>query len=234
MAKIVIVLTSHDRLGDTGRKTGFFFEELATPYWAFVDAGYTVEIASIAGGPAVHDPTSLAADESARPSSVRRFLGDEAAMAKLSATLPVAAIDPSAAAAVFLPGGHGTMWDFPGDPHLTRLIASVHDAGGVVGAVCHGPAGLVGARRPDGSPLVAGRRVTSFTDAEEAAVGLADVVPFLLESRLRELGALFVAGPNFASNAVRDGRIVTGQNPTSSGPVAELMLDALVTRSAAA
>lgn len=227
MAKILMVLTSHDRLGDTDRQTGFFFEELAAPYWAFVDAGHEVEIASVAGGKVDPDPSSLAENEDERPESVRRFLDDPKAMAKLENTQAVGAVDPQQYDGIFLPGGHGTMWDFPRNTALAEMVSAIYDRGGVVGAVCHGPAGLVNARRPDGEPLVKGKRINGFTNAEEEAVGLADVVPFLLQSRLEELGADFEHGEPFGAHAVRDGRLVTGQNPASSQKTAELMLEAL-------
>ena len=230
--QVLIVVTSCDALGSTGRKTGFYFDEMAAPYWAFREAGYTVDIASMAGGKAPADPGSVG-EAGKRAAAVERFMSDPASMALLEATLPVEQVDGPAYAAVFLPGGHGTMWDFD-NPTLGRVISAAWAAGAVVGAVCHGPAGLVTARRADGQPLVAGMTVNSFTDAEEAAAGLTDVVPFLLETRLRELGARFEAGPNFQTYAVRDGRLVTGQNPRSATRVAELMLAALADQQAAA
>ncbi|WP_029029884.1 type 1 glutamine amidotransferase domain-containing protein [Salinarimonas rosea] len=234
MARILIVLTSHATLGTTGKPTGFFYEELAAPYYAFVDAGHAVEIASIVGGAPPADPSSLDADEAKRPAAVRRLLADAAAMDALARTAPIDAIDPVAYDAVFLPGGHGTMWDFPQSAALARAVSAIYARAGVVGAVCHGPAGLVGATRPDGHPLVEGLRVNGFTDAEEAAVGLTDVVPFLLESRLVAQGARFEKAGAFEPFAVRDGRLVTGQNPMSSEPAAALMLEALAEARAAA
>ena len=227
MAKMLIVLTSHTTLGATGRSTGFYFEELAVPYRAFTDAGFEVDIASIDGGAAVADPSSLKVDAAERPESVRRFLADPAAAAKLSDTLPVAAATAEDYQGVFLPGGHGTMWDMPGSHPLARIVGTLFDAGRAVGAVCHGPAGLVSARRADGRSIVAERRVNAFTDAEEAAVGMTETVPFLLESRLRELGGRFEGGPNFEPYAVRDGNLVTGQNPASSALAAAHMIDVL-------
>lgn len=227
MAHVLIVVTSHTRLGTTGRTTGFYFDEMAAPYWALIDAGHTVEIASIAGGAAAHDPGSVKADPAERPVAVQRFLTDPAAMAKLVDTLPIAAVDPSAFDAVFLPGGHGAMYDFPSNEDLADVVGRIFDRGGVVGAVCHGPAGLVAAKRGDGRPIVEGLRVNAFTDAEEAAVGLTAAMPFLLETRLRELGGRFEGAPDFTAKAVRDGRLVTGQNPMSAEPVAALMLEAL-------
>jgi putative intracellular protease/amidase len=145
----------------------------------------------------------------------------------LQATLAIDGVDPADYDAVFLPGGHGVMWDTAVSSALARIISDVHAGGGIIGAVCHGPAGLVGATRPDGAPLVAGLRVAAFTDAEEAAAGLTDQMPFLLETRLRSLGALHQPAPNWAVNAVSDGRVVTGQNPMSSDRTARLFLEAL-------
>ena len=225
--RVLFVLTSHGRLGDSGKPTGFFFEEMAAPYWAFQDAGYQVDLASTRGGRPPHDPKSLPEDASERPGSVQRFLDDAEAMEKLGATRPVAEIGHEGYDALFLPGGHGTMWDLPDNADLGSLIAAFHEAGKVVGAVCHGPAGLVGARLGDGAPLVAGRRVNCFTDEEERKVGLDGVVPFLLESRLAELGARIEKSQPFVACAVRDGTLVTGQNPRSAQAVAEKMLEAL-------
>jgi putative intracellular protease/amidase len=177
MANILIVLTSHTQLGDTGKATGFYFEELATPYFALTDAGHTVHIASIKGGPGAHDPGSLKADEAARPASVQRFVNDPSATAKLAATTAISDINPADYHGVFLPGGHGTMYDFPLSDALAKAVGSIYDAGGVVGAVCHGPAGLVNAMRADGKPLVAGLKFSAFTDAEEEAVGLVSSIP---------------------------------------------------------
>ena len=227
MSHVLIVLTSHDRLGDTARASGFYYDELATPYAALADAGHDITLASIAGGAPAHDPSSLADDPEKRPEAVRRFLADDAAMARLSNTVSVSALEASDFDAVFLPGGHGTMFDFAQSEALGALVGRIFDVDGVVAAVCHGPTGLVGAVRADGRPLVEGLRVNAFTDAEEAAVGLVGVVPYLLESRLRELGARFESGPNFGAYAVRDGRLITGQNPASAGLVAQHLLDAL-------
>lgn len=230
MAHVLFVLTSHTALGDTGRETGFYFDEMAAPYWALIDAGHSVDIASIAGGPAVHDAASLPADPARRPAPVTRFLEDPEAMAKLAGTPAVAGLDAARYDAVFLPGGHGTMWDFAQTPALGALVSEIWARDGVVGAVCHGPAGLLGATKPDGRPLVEGLRVGGFTDAEEAAVGLTEVVPFLLETRLREQGGTFEGGPDFQAQAVRDGRLVTGQNPASAPAVGALLVEALDAR----
>lgn len=225
-SKALILTTSHDRLGETGRATGFYWEELATPYWALRDAGYDVEFASVKGGRPPADPNSVA--QGAELPAVRRFLGDAGALARLERSAAAESVDPAEHAAVFLPGGHGVMWDLAQTEAVGRVVAQVFERGGVIAAVCHGPAGLLGARLSDGTALVAGRRVTGFTDAEEAAVGLTEVMPYLLESRLRELGGVFEASAaNFEPHAVRDGRLVTGQNPASSQRIADLLLEAL-------
>lgn len=234
MTNVLIVLTSHTKLGDTGRDTGFYFDEMATPYWALVDAGFDVDIASISGGAAQHDPGSVKSSPEERPLPVARFLSDQAAMEKLTNTLSIETVDASKYHAVFLPGGHGTMYDFPFSVALARVVSDVYGSGGVVGAVCHGPAGLVAAIRPDGEPLVAGLQVNSFTDAEEEAVNLTGEIPFLLETRLRELGAKFESVDNFKSHAVRDGRLVTGQNPASVAALSVLLVNAIAEQRAIA
>ena len=223
--RALILLTSHAELGDTGKPTGFHWEELAAPYYALVDAGLEVDIASVAGGEPPADPASAEGD--AVTDAVRRFRDDDAAMKALKNSAAVETVRADAYRVVFLPGGHGTMWDLPATPAVGELVAAAFDAGAVVGAVCHGPAGLTGATLASGRPLVEGRRVAGFTDAEERAVGLEGVVPFPLETRLRELGAEFVGGDDFAVNALRDGRLVTGQNPASSAKVGELLVEAL-------
>ncbi len=230
--RALILLTSHAALGDTDKPTGFYWEELAAPYYALIDAGLSVDIASVAGGEPPADPGSAEGDAVTDP--VRRFLADDAAMKALKNSATVETIKPDAYSVVFLPGGHGTMWDLPTTPAVGKLVADAFDGGAIVGAVCHGPAGLTAATLGNGEPLVKGRRMTGFTDSEERAVGLEDVVPFLLETRLRELGAEFVAADDFSVHALRDGRLVTGQNPASSSKVGELLVEALSERRAAA
>lgn len=224
MTRILIVTTSHARMGDTGKKTGLWFEELATPYWEFRDAGADVVIASIAGGEVPIDATSM---EGEIAESVTRFQADPAAMAQLKNAPAVADVDPAGFDGVFLPGGHGTMWDLPDNAALIGLLERMWAAGKPVAAVCHGPAGLVNVRDADGRPIVAGRQVSCFTNSEEEAVGLYDVVPFLLETRLKELGGDFGGAADFQPYAVRDGQLVTGQNPASSAEVARLTLAAV-------
>lgn len=227
MAKILIVLTSHTKLGNTGTQTGFYFDEMAAPYWVFKDAGHDVDIASIAGGNPQPDPKSLDQDLDKIPSISQRFLRDLHAQEKLETTIAINTVDPLLYDAIFLAGGHGAMWDFPDNVALSDAITAIFEKGGTVAAVCHGPAGLLNVRRNSGKPLVEGLRVNGFTDAEERAVKLEDVVPFMLEAELRELGGKFEGGPNFSDYAVRDGRLVTGQNPQSAQSVAKLVVEAL-------
>ena len=223
---ILIVLTSHDKLGETGKPTGFWFEELSNPYYCFIDAGHHIDIASIRGGRAPIAPGSEGQPDN-RPASVQRFLSDPAAMEKLADTPAIGAIDASRYDAIFLPGGHGTMWDFASNAALAATVGALFDAGKVVAAVCHGPAGLVSAKRSDGRSIVSGKRVNAFTDTEEELAGLTGVVPFLLEQRLRDLGGLFERAPNWQPIAVRDGNLITGQNPQSSLAVAGEVIMAL-------
>jgi putative intracellular protease/amidase len=222
--RILVVLTSHDRLGSTGQKIGFWLEEVAAPYLEFTRAGAEVDLASPAGGRAPADPKS----EGEPSQAARDFLADPVAAAKLAGTLRLAEVDPVAYDAVFVAGGHGVMWDLAEDAAAQRLLASMSAAGKVVSAVCHGPAALVNVVVA-GQPLVRGRRVSAFTDAEERAASLEGVVPFALEARLRSLGALFEGGPLWGPFAVRDGNLVTGQNPASSVAVAREVLRALGT-----
>lgn len=221
---ILIVTTSHDVIGSTGKPTGVWLEELATPYYLFRDAGAEVTIASIKGGKVPVDPSSTSGE---LPESVQRFLADPEAQRAVAATPAIEAVDVAAYDAVFLPGGHGTVWDLPGSTALAKGLSAAYAAGKVISAVCHGPAGLVGVTDPAGQPLVKGRRVSAFTDSEEVLAGLDKTVPFLLESRLKELGGLYEKGGDFQPFAVADGQLVTGQNPASSGLVAKLVLEAL-------
>lgn len=227
MARVLIILTSHDKLGDTGDKTGFHWEELTTPYWVFREAGLEVDLASVEGGQPPADPGSDDG-EGQRPASVQRFMDDESAMAALKEAGAVADLNSKDYGAVFLPGGHGTMWDLRQSDAVGRFISGVYAGGGVVGAVCHGPAGLLGATRDGGAPLVEGKRVNAFTNSEETAAGLDDVVPFLLESELKAQGAHFESAvEDFCGHSVRDDRLVTGQNPASAEMVAHRMLEAM-------
>jgi putative intracellular protease/amidase len=219
--RILIALTSHADLGDTGRKTGFYVSEAAEPWSVFTGAGYEVELVSVEGGEPPRDGEDPDSPEQ------RRFLTDPEIARKLADTPRPGTIDPSRYDAVLFAGGHGAMWDFPGNAHLGKIIRQIYESGGVVAAVCHGPAALVGATLSDGSYLVAGRRVAAFTNDEEKAVELSDVVPFLLADRLREQGAEHVPAENFTANVVRDDRLITGQNPASARGVAQAVIEAL-------
>jgi len=224
--RILIVVTGHDTLGETGRKTGYYLEEAAVPYMAFTEAGYDVDIASPGGGPVAADPGGLKAGEVAGSPSAG-FMTDATAQAKVDTTLKLGELDPADYDAVWVAGGHGAMWDLPDDADLSRLLGTMFDEGKVVSAVCHGPAGLVGAHRADGKSIFADRRATGFLRSEEVAVKLADVVPFIIEDRLRALGAEFVGSRAWADNAVRDRNLITGQNPQSTASAARLVLEAL-------
>jgi putative intracellular protease/amidase len=219
--RILLALTSHDRIGDTGRATGFYVSEAAHPWLALTEAGHTVDLISVAGG---RPPTDgLDPGDPVQ----RRFLDDPAVREALGRTPAAADVDPARYDAVVFAGGHGTMWDFPGSVALQRITRDVWERGGVVAAVCHGPAALVDVRLSDGTFLVAGRRMAAFTDAEEKAVGLDAVVPFLLSSTLAERGAHLEAAPDFQARVVVDGRLVTGQNPASAPGLAEALVTAL-------
>jgi putative intracellular protease/amidase len=224
--RVLMIVTSHARLGDSGKPTGLWAEELAVPYYALVDAGATVTLASPAGGAAPIDPGSVKPAGGNDP-AVERLLKDAILQGALADTRRVSELDGADFDALFFPGGHGTMWDLPVDPGVTRTVERAFANGRWIAAVCHGPAGLVSARRPDGSPVVSGLRVNSFTNAEETAVGLDAIVPFLLETRLRELGGRFESADSWRPFAVRDGRLITGQNPQSSERVARALLEAL-------
>ncbi|MCH4024715.1 MAG: type 1 glutamine amidotransferase domain-containing protein [Acetobacter fabarum] len=224
--KILMIATSADRLGQSGHATGVWLEELTTPFYAFRDAGADVTLASIAGG-AVPVDTRSVKEAGQNEASVDRYLADPTLRQTVAETPKFTTIDAAGFDAVFLPGGHGTMTDYPENPDLARLIELFDRSGRIVSAVCHGPAGLLSARKPDGTPFVAGRRVSAFADSEERAVGLEHTVPFLLEDRLRALGAIYEKGPDFASFATQDGTLLTGQNPASAARVAALVVERL-------
>jgi putative intracellular protease/amidase len=224
--RVLIFATSHTSLGNTGKPTGVWAEELVVPYYELIDAGASVEIATPNGGPLAFEPSSIK-PAGQNDALTERFLADPAAQAKAHATHLAASVDASAFDVVFFPGGHGAMWDLPLDAGVTRAVESAFAAGTLIASVCHGAAGLVTARRADGKSIVEGKRINSFTDAEEDAVGLSSVVPFQLESRLRELGAVFEGAPNWQPFAVRDGQFITGQNPQSSKLVAQHVAEAL-------
>lgn len=221
--RALIVLTSHGELGDTGRATGFYLPEAAHPWQVFTGVGMQVDLVSVRGGKPPVDGEDLSDPVQ------KEFLDDPEMTGKLEHTLKPGQIDPADYDVVLYAGGHGVMWDFPGNSELAALARQVYEAGGIVAAVCHGPAGLVDLTLSDGSYLVAGKRVAAFTDAEEAAVGLTEVVPFLLASTLVERGAEHVPAPNFQVQVVTDGRLVTGQNPASATGTAEAVVAVLRT-----
>lgn len=222
---VLIITTSASHMND-GSTTGLWLEELTTPYYAFLDSDANVTLASIKGGEIPIDDRSLA-DAENREASVERYMQDGAAQAAVSDTQRFDSLNPDDYDAIFLPGGHGTMFDFPDNPDLARLIETFDREGKLIAAVCHGPAALAGPTRPDGTPLVQGRKLAAFTDSEERAVGLDKAVPFLLASRLVALGADHHSANDFEPFALRDGNLVTGQNPQSAEKVAQMVLDAL-------
>ncbi|MGG6896677.1 MULTISPECIES: type 1 glutamine amidotransferase domain-containing protein [Rhizobium] len=223
--KVLMVLTSHDQLGSTGRKTGFWLEELAAPYYAFKDAGAEITLASPRGGQPPLDPKS---DESSFQTDLtRRFNADEAAKAQLADTVRLSSVKQEDFDTVFYPGGHGPMWDLAEDPDSISLIESFVAAGKTIALVCHAPGVLHRVKNSDGTPFVTGRSVTGFTNGEEEAVGLTEIVPFLVEDELLSLGAIFSKVKDWGVHTVVDGRLITGQNPASSGPAAELLIEAL-------
>jgi len=223
--RILMVLTSHNQLGDTGKPTGFWLEEFAAPYYTFIDAGAKVTLASIQGGEPPIDPKSD--EDDAQTETTQRFLADTAAKQALANTMAIADADAGDYDAIFLPGGHGTMWDFPTSTTLKHLIEAFDEDEKIIAAVCHAPAALVTVNKATGEPLVKGKVVTAFTDSEERAVALETVVPFMLETRLRELGATFEGGADWAARVRRDGHLITGQNPASSEPAAKAVLEAI-------
>jgi putative intracellular protease/amidase len=223
--KILMVLTSHDQLGNTGKKTGFWLEEFAAPYYVFRDAGVDITLASPKGGQPPLDPKSDAPD--AQTEATRRFKEDKEAQAALASTVPLAGVDLKQFDAIFYPGGHGPLWDLAQDQHSIRAIEAMYRAGKGVALVCHAPGALKNTRGPDGAPLVRGKRVTGFTNTEEAAVGLTDVVPFLVEDALKEAGGQYSKAGDWQPYVLTDGNLITGQNPASSEPAARALLDLL-------
>ncbi|MDF2697510.1 MAG: ThiJ/PfpI family protein [Labilithrix sp.] len=224
--RILIALTSHDRKGSTGEPTGAYLPEVAHPHAVFVKEGFEVDFVSTRGGDVPLDGIDRKDAVSAA------FLDDPELAKRLRESLASTSIDSSRYAAIFFAGGHGAMWDFPDATAFTHAAAAIYDSGGIVGAVCHGPAGLVNVRLANGSYLVAGKTVSAFTNEEERAVKLDNVVPFLLESRLVERGARFDAAPNWQEKVVVSERLVTGQNPASASGVAQGMVTLLRARKA--
>lgn len=222
--KVALILTSHDSLGDTGKPTGFYLPEAAHPWKVLSDAGYAVDLVSVRGG-----RPPMTGEDLTDPVQ-KAFLDDPEMARKLESTARPQDVSAAHYAAVVYVGGHGTMWDFPGNTDLAGLAREVYEAGGAVAAVCHGPAGLVDVTLSDGSHLVAGKNVTGFTNSEEAAVGLTDVVPFLLASALEERGAKHTGAADFSPHVVVDGRLVTGQNPASATGLGKALVEVLAAR----
>ena len=223
--KVLMVITSHDQLGNTGRKTGFWLEELAAPYYVFKEAGADITLASPKGGRPPLDPKSN--EPEFRTDLTIRFENDKAAEAQLDKTVRLDSVRQEDFDTVFYPGGHGPMWDLAEDKDSIKLIESFFVAGKPVAIVCHSPAALRHVRTPDGRPFVGGKEVTGFTNGEEEAVGLTHVVPFLVEDEMLRLGAVFSKTANWGVHVVTDGLLITGQNPSSSGPAAKALLSKL-------
>lgn len=223
--KILMVLTSHDQLGDTGKKTGFWLEEFAAPYYEFIDAKAQVTLASPKGGQPPLDPKSD--EEDAQTDATRRFADDGDAKQALANTALLSDIDPYQFDAVFYPGGHGPLWDLAEDVDSKTLIEAFYAANKPVAAVCHAPGVLKNVNAPDGHSVVKGKKVTGFTNSEEEAVGLTQVVPFLVEDMLKAKGGEYSKAADWASYVVEDGHLITGQNPASSAAVAQALLKRL-------
>ncbi|KFX69887.1 dimethylallyltransferase [Pseudomonas taeanensis MS-3] len=223
--KILMVLTSHDQLGNTGKKTGFWLEEFAAPYYVFKDAGAELTLASPKGGQPPLDPVSDEAD--AQTPATERFRGDPEAQDALANTQQLAGISADDYDAVFYPGGHGPLWDLAEDAHSIALVEAFYGAGKPVSAVCHAPAIFRHTKGADGQPLVNGKRVTGFSNSEEAAVQLTDVVPFLVEDMLQANGGQYAKADDWHTYVVTDGLLITGQNPASSEYTAKALLELL-------
>ncbi len=223
--KILMVLTSHDALGDSGEKTGFWLEELATPYYVFEDAGLLTTLASPRGGRPPIDPRSDT--ETSRTDATRRFEADPRAQAALDDTVPLRDVIAEDFEAVFFPGGHGPLWDLAENPASIALVEAMLGSAKPSAFVCHAPGVLRHARNPEGEPIVKGKEVTGFANSEEAVAGLVDIVPFLVENMLVESGGRYTKAEDWHPHVVTDGMLITGQNPASSEPAAKAVLKRL-------
>jgi len=223
--KILIVLTSHSDLGDSGKKTGFWIEEFAAPYYVLADAGANLTIASPKGGQPPVDPKSESPD--AQTPATERFYTDNEAIDKVAHSIQLSEVNQADYDAVFYPGGHGPLWDLANDEHSIQLIEGFYNHQKPVAFVCHAPAALLKVKAENGEPLVKGKKVTGFSNTEEEVVGLTKIVPFLLEDELQKLGAKYSKGDNWSSFVKKDGLLITGQNPASSAEVARLLLSAI-------
>ncbi len=220
--RILLVLTSHDRLGDTGEKTGYWYEEMAAPYYRFKDAGVDVTLASPNGGQPPVDPMSNEPDY--QTGDTQGFDADAEAQAALATTVRLDSVSPDDFDTVFYAGGHGPMWDLAEDADSIRLIETMWRTGKPVASTCHGPAVLRHVTDESGQPLVRSKNVTGFANTEEEAVNRTDAVPFLLEDELKKLGGVYSKSEDWQPHVVEDGRLITGQNPSSAGPVADALL----------
>lgn len=223
--KVLVVLTSHDQLGDTGAKTGFWVEEFAAPYYVMADAGVDITIASPKGGQPPIDPKSALPDF--QTEATKRFDADKALQAKLANSIVLADVTAKDYDAIFYPGGHGPLWDLANDKSSIALIETFWQHDKPVAAVCHAPAVFRFVKNADGSPLVQGKKVTGFSNSEEEAVQLTEVVPFLVEDELIKLGGQYSKGEDWSSYVVKDGKLITGQNPGSSEETAKALLNLL-------
>jgi len=223
--RVLMVLTSHDTLGDTGEKTGFWLEEFASPYYVFKDAGADIVLASPRGGQPPLDPKSQLPDF--QTESTHRFEADENARGQLATTLKLSEVDAADFDALFYPGGHGPLWDLYSNPDSLSLIEKMYKDNKPVASVCHGPAVLINAKVPSGRPIVEGKNITAFSNTEEASVGLTEVVPFSLEDSLREKGSNFSCAGDWEEHVCVDGHLITGQNPASSAKTALLTLESI-------
>lgn len=225
MKKVLVVLPSHDQLGNTGQKTGFWLEEFTDPYYKFIDSGYEVTIASPRGGKPPVDPKSIQKENQSE--STQRLERDKSAQAKLENTLVLSQVSANDYDTLFLPGGHGPMWDLSSDENMKKIVEGFYSDKKIVSAVCHGPAGLLQATDRNGNSILKGKKITGFTNNEESAVGLTKAVPFSLENRMKELGGKFEKGQDFKPFVISDGQLITGQNPKSALPAAEKVIEIL-------
>jgi putative intracellular protease/amidase len=221
--KVLFVLTSHSQLGDTSEITGFWLSELTHPYYEFKKAGYLVDVSSIQGGIAPIDPKSFDEPDDTN----QNFLQDAELMAKVIRSLPLSSIDPSDYQAIVFSGGWGAMWDFPNNEYVNRVAATIYENNGIVAAICHGPAALIDITLSNGDYLISGKKVSALTNEEEELLGQIHIMPFLLQDKLIERGAVHIYGEPWKENVVVDGRLITGQNPASAKKVADMIIKQL-------
>ncbi|NHI00222.1 type 1 glutamine amidotransferase domain-containing protein [Oceanimonas sp. MB9] len=221
--RVLIVVTSHDQMGNTDEKTGLWLAEMTHPYHELKQAGIDVDIASIKGGAAPIDPRSLADDDAIN----HEFMASPATRTLLDNTLALGDVNPEQYQAILFAGGHGSVWDFPKSDAVNRIGAAIYEQGGYVAAVCHGPAALLNIVDQDGNPIIAGKKVAGFSNVEEAAIELTEVVPYLLQDELSRLGGIYQEGGKFEPFVVQDGRLITGQNPQSAAKLGQVMAQAL-------